>query len=224
MIPRSLLARLAALLLLAACAETDQPPIADQAATPGVASSPSAGPAGGVANGLGVSQAQIIAALGAQGLDPSAFEAQTLKDGRQVMAASYPASTQRQVLWVAIFGPSEAPHTVRVDYFPANAQGGESARVGEAMDGLMTTLFPDWPDAPAWPEQAGGRAWQEAAAVAETNPDSRQVPIFEGQREAVWLGALGVPPQVVSYVFTTHEVCRPSVAAADFYEGYSGCR
>lgn len=83
---------------------------------------------------------------------------------------------------------------------------------------------PDWPEAAAWPEQAGGRAWQEAAAVAETNPDSRQVPIFEGQREAVWLGALGVPPQVVSYVFTTHQVCRPSVAAADFYEGYSGCR
>jgi hypothetical protein len=218
MLSRLPIAGLSALVLLAACAETGQEPLPTSAADAGPAGTP------GVANGLGVSQAQIIAALGERGLDPNAFEAQTLRDGRQVMAASYPASTQRQVLWVAIFGPSETPHTVRVDYFPANARGGEAEVVDQALDELMTTLFPDWPDAPAWPEQAGGRAWQEAAAVAETNPDSRQVPIFEGQREAVWLGALGVPPQVVSYVFTTHQVCRPSVAAADFYEGYSGCR
>jgi hypothetical protein len=213
-------ATLAAALLLAGCAETTQTtPTADPAA-PGAGPTAAADPA----NGLGVSQAQIIAAFGAEGLDPAAFEAQTLQDGRQVMAASYPASVERQVLWVAIFGPSAAPHTVRVDYFPVNAQGGEPEVVGQAMDGLMTTLFPDWPEAAAWPEQAGARAWQEAAAVAEGDPGSRQVPILEGQRDAVWLGALGVPPQIVSYVFTTREVCRPSVAAADFYKGYTGCR
>lgn len=212
---------LVALLLLVACAETPQAPVADQAVTPDT-TEPSAGVTD--ENGLGVTREQIIAAFSDSGLDPNAFEAQSLEDGRQVTTASYPATAQRQVLWVAIFGPAEAPHTVRVDYLPANARGGESETVERALDRLMTTLFPDWPDAPAWPEQAGGRAWQEAAAVGETNPGSRRVPIFEGRREAVWLGALGVPPQVISYVFTTRGVCRPSVAAADFYEGYSGCR
>lgn len=236
---------LAGPLLLAACA-SDEPPTLDTTPEP-VAEAPSATPdaappddvpsaeapaaaapaatAERTGDGLGLSEDELIAVFADGELDPAAFENVDLGDGRRVTAASFPPSTERQVLWVAMFG-GEEPHTVRVDYFPVNAQGGEGEKVGDALSGLMNALFPDWPEAGAWPERAGARAWQETVKAAEEGPGPEggaRVPILESERDGVWLGALGVPPNVVSYVFTTSQACRPSVASASFYQGYVGC-
>lgn len=239
----------APLLLIGACASDDPPTIettpeavAEAPSTPAERDRPAGSPPEAAApsvttppavtarpdqtgDGLGLSENELLAVFANGQLDPEAFENVDLGDGRRVTAASFPASTQRQVLWVAMFGGDE-PHTVRVDYFPGNAQGGEGETVGEALSGLMSALFPDWSEAGTWPERAGARAWQETVKAAEEGPGpggGARVPILESERDGVWLGALGVPPNVVSYVFTTSEACRPSVASTSFYQGYVGC-
>lgn len=174
-------------------------------------------------DGLGLSREEIVGVLTRYDLAADAFEPQDAGD-REVVAASFPATMSRQVLWVGIFGDARAPHTVRLDYFPERAQGGEGQAVGDAIDRLLVALFPDWPDATRWPEVAGNRAWQETAKIMEDAEGAPpRAPVVEGQQDGVWLAALGVPPQVISYVVTMRDVCRPSQADG-FYQGYPTCR
>jgi hypothetical protein len=209
--------------LLAACA-SDAPEPEAMAEAPPRAAPPVTAETG---DGLGLSQAELLQVFAANGLDPKAFEMQALGDGREVLTASYPPTTERQVLFVALFGGEQAPHTVRMDYFPLNARGDEGPRVGQTLDGLMQALFPDWAEGRAWPETAGQKAWQETMQVAEAAregaAESLQVPIFETDHEGVSLSALSIPPAVVSYVVTTKDSCRPANPEARYNAGYVGC-
>ena len=173
--------------------------------------------------GLGLSRDGLVAVLAEHGLPADAFEMQTLPDGREVFATSYPETTARQVLAIAIFGEPAAPHTIRIDYFPTNALPEEAQTAGRALDGLASALFPDWQEATDWPEVAAARAWQETRNRGLGEGDEQQVPVLETQQNGAWLATLGVPGQIVSYVITTQEACRPSQADG-FYEGYSACR
>jgi len=176
------------------------------------------------ANGLGLSEAQIIGVLAEGDLSADAFSAQTLDDGRRVLTASFPETSQRQVLWIAILGEPAAPHTVRADFYPNNAEPEEVEAVGLALDRLLMSLFPDWPEVVDWPEVAGRRAWEETIRRNEGEEGApREVPVLETVRDGIALEALGVPPQIVSYVFTTNETCRPSKTEG-FYQGYAACR
>lgn len=230
--------------LLAACAsDAPEPEAMAEApprAAPPVTAEPGAGPAEAApaapavgaqaqrtGDGLGLSQAELLQVFAANGLDPKAFEMQSLGDGREVLTASYPPTTERQVLFVAMFGGEQAPHTVRMDYFPLNARGDEGPRVGQTLHGLMEALFPDWAEGTAWPQTAGQKAWQETMQVAEAAregaAESLQVPIFETDHEGVSLSALSIPPAVVSYVVTTKDSCRPANPEARYNAGYVGC-
>lgn len=175
--------------------------------------------------GLGVSRERIVAAFAEQDLSADAFSTMTAGDGREVVAASFPPTASRQVMWVGIFGEAAAPHTVRVDYFPNEARGGEAPAVGAAMDRLLATLFPDWPEAQDWPEVAGQRAWEETAKLAQQAEEGTptRIPVLQTQRDGVWLEALGASPRVVSYVITDRDVCRPSQTDG-YFEGYAACR
>jgi len=230
---------LATLLWLAGCASDDPPAVAE--ATPEPAAEAAPGPAAPApaptastmaqaerdGEGLGLSQAELVQVFAANGLDPDAFEMQDLGEGRRVLTASYPATTERQVLFVALFGEASDPHTIRVDYFPMNAREEEAPRVGATLDSLMLALFPDWGDAGQWPEVAGQRAWQETTRMAEEareqGAESVQVPIIETDREGVSLSAVSLPPSVLSYVLTTRESCRPANPASRYSAGFVGC-
>jgi len=238
---------LAAGVLLAGCAsEPKAPPEEPAAATeqapesagaPGAEDAPEttpapdteAGEAGPVAaertgDGLGLHREEIVGVLTRYDLAADAFEALDLENGREVLAASYPASVQRQVLWIGIFGEPADPHTVRIDFFPERAQGTETQAAGDAIARLMMALFPDWSDAARWPEVAGNRAWQETAKAMQDEADApARAPVIEGQRDGAWLASLGVPPRVISYVITTRDACRPSQGEG-FYQGYPACR
>jgi hypothetical protein len=185
-----------------------------------------AGPAEGAATGatLPVSRQEIVAGFAEHGLPAEAFEEISLEDGREVLAASFPPTASRQALWVGIFGSAEAPHTVRMDLFPADTTPEEAVAIADTVDDLVATMFPNWSEGAEWPAIAGARAWQEAEKVRAQEGGARQIPIFETERNGIWLGALGVPPQVLSYVFTARQACRPSEASSGFYEGYVGCR
>lgn len=174
------------------------------------------------AGGLGLSQERLIELLSEQDLSAAAFETTTFEDGREVMTASFPANSGRQVLWVAMFGSESAPHTVRLDFYPGNVRAGEPEAVQQALDRLLVALFPDWPEVVGWPEFAGARAWEEAAKLEGETAGGR-VPVLETERDGVWLAALGRPPDVVNYVITTEAACRPSQTSG-FYQGYADCR
>lgn len=199
-------------------APDDGAPAAEAAPDDGAPSSAAA-----PAEGLGLTRERLIEVLAEQDLDAAAFEPTTFEDGREVVTASFPGGSQRQVLWIAMFGGESDPHTVRLDYYPNNARGGESETVQEALDRLLVALFPNWADAPQWPEFAGARAWQETAKIMQDETAERRIPVLETERDGVWLAALGVPPDVVNYVVTTNPACRPS-RGSDFYKGYAACR
>lgn len=175
--------------------------------------------------GVGVSRARIVEAFAAEDLSADAFSPITAGNGREVVAASFPPTASRQVMWVGIFGDADAPYTVHIDYFPNRAQGGEAVALGAAVSRLLRTLFPDWPQAPDWPELAGQRAWQETAKLAQDAEEGTptRIPVLEMERDGVWLEALGVGPRMVSYVITDREACRPS-RIDDYFEGYASCR
>jgi hypothetical protein len=206
----------AAGLLVAGCAgETPDPPAPG---TPPATEAPATGEA------LPLSRQEILAAFAANGLPAEAFEDLVLEDGREVFAASFTRTAGRQALWVGVFGSGAAPHTVRMDLFPIDTGPEEALAIAGAMDGLLSTMFPDWQDAADWPEVAGARAWDQAEELRAKEAGGQRIPILETKRNDVWLGALGVPPDVLSYVFTVREACRPSEASSGFYEGYVGCR
>jgi hypothetical protein len=214
-----------AALVLAGCASDPAPGEAEIAAAPApapapAAPSPAAAPTG---NGLGLSQERIVALLTERDLVADAFSPQNLDDGREVLTASFPDTTLRQVLWVGIFGGAAEPHTVRLDYFPGNARPEEAAAVAQALDRLMVGLFPDWEDASDWPEVAGARAWEESRRLLSGEAAVQQVPVLQTEQGDVWLEALGVPPDILSYVITTNLACRPSQTDG-FYQGYRTCR
>ena len=217
----------AAALLAGACAGGPEEPIraaettADATAVETAETAPAVAAVTG--EGLGLSREEIVAVLAQNGLPAEGFGTQALPDGRQVFTTSFPDTANRQVLWVAIFGDAQAPHTIRLDYFPANALPEEAQTVGRAMDGLVTALFPDWPEASQWPEVVGARAWEETRRHAGDDPGTQQSPILETRQNGVWLEALGVPLQIASYVITTNEACRPSQADG-YFEGYPGCQ
>jgi hypothetical protein len=201
-------------LLVAGCAgEAPEPPA--------VAAPSAEGAATGEA--LPLSRQEIVAGFAEHGLRADAFEEISLEDGREVLAASFPESASRQALWVGIFGSAEAPHTVRMDVFPIETTPEEALAIADTVDDLVATMFPNWPEGAEWPATAGARAWEEVEKVRAQEGGSRQIPI-ETEREGIWLGALGVPHQVLSYVFTARQACRPSEASSSFYEGYVGCR
>jgi hypothetical protein len=206
--------------LLASCASDPAPGEAEIAAAPVAPSAPAPAPAG---NGLGLSQERIVALLTERDLAANAFSTQNLEDGREVLAASFPETAMRQVLWIGIFGGVSEPHTVRLDYFPGNAQPEEAAAVAQALDRLLVGLFPAWEDAPEWPEVAGARAWEESRRVMSGEATPQQVPVLQTEQGDVWLEALGVPPDILSYVITTNVACRPSQTDG-FYQGYRSCR
>lgn len=214
----------AAALLAAGCAGD---PEVQQTADTATAAEPAAtrveAAAEPTGEGLGLSRDRLVAVLAENGLPAEAFEMQTLPDGREVFATSYPETAARQVLAIAIFGEPAAPHTIRIDYFPTNALPEEAQTAGRALDGLATALFPDWQEASDWPEVAAARAWQETRNRGLGEGDEQQVPVLETQQNGAWLATLGVPGQIVSYVITTQEACRPSQADG-FYEGYPACR
>jgi hypothetical protein len=204
--------------LLVGCAR-EPAPVAEVAAAPEPLA-PAAAPPG---NGLGLSQERIVALLTERDLAPDAFSAQSLDDGREVLAASFPATAMRQVLWIGIFGGAAEPHTVRLDYFPGNARPEEAAAVDQALDRLLAGLFPAWEDASEWPEVAGARAWEESRRLLSGEAAPQQVPVLQTEQGEVWLEALGVPPDILSYVITTNAECRPSQVDG-FYQGYRTCR
>jgi hypothetical protein len=203
----------AAGLFAAGCAGEDAP-------QPAAAAPSAEGAATG--EGLPLSRQEIVATFADHGLPAGAFEELSLDDGREVFVASFPESASRQALWVGIFGDAEVPHTVRMDVFPRQTTPEEALTIADTVDDLVATMFPGWPEGSKWPAAAGIQAWEETAKLRGREGGSRQIPV-ETERNGVWLGALGVPHQVLSYVFTVRQACRPSEASSGFYEGYVGC-
>lgn len=114
-----------------------------------------------------------------------------------------------EVTMITMAGKGEAVHTLRL-MVAADRPEAESVALFENLEMLFQRVYPDWPEARAWPRESLIEAWEMSPLVREESLKNPEDTVITEVRGGIISSTVGVPPDIVLYTITTRERCTPN--------------
>jgi len=142
----------------------------------------------------------------------------------QAKAKKTKALAPDESVWVAVnttlamgilmAGKGENIHTIRIPVFTLgmSANQEKADRFFGLLSDLFSNIFPDWPEARAWPMNSLREAWNINPLVTKKMPTDPNDQIIKKKLGGITSATFGVPPDMVIYTITARDGCIPDVS------------
>lgn len=119
------------------------------------------------------------------------------------------SAPDEEMAMITMAGKGEAVHTLRL-VVATDRPEAESEILFKNLGILFQRVYPDWPEARAWPKESLIEAWNMSPLVREESLENPDDAVVTEARGGIISSTVGVPPDIVLYTITTRDRCTPN--------------